>query len=285
VVLGLTVDQDEVTDALYIGLPENFVRARDEAAREASDAGHRKLAAAIGKLRKPTAGAWLANLLVHNHAAEVAELRQLGSAMRDAQTQLDGETLRTLSRRRPQLVAELVRLARGAADDAGRAAGEAAVHELEGTLGAVLADPEAAAMLTSGRLTTGLSYAGFGGPSLKVAAPPKTKPKAVTTDTTLSDRVDAAERELAQARLQGAHSEAEAQAAGQRVIFAAAELDSMTGRITELRAELAATERALAAKQEELSRAETERDTAEAALAESSQLIGAAEQWLDHLLG
>ncbi|MDE3087212.1 MAG: hypothetical protein KGJ77_10660 [Acidobacteriota bacterium] len=153
---------DEAADELYrLPLPE-FTTTRDARAAEAARAGDRELSAAIKKLRKPTTGAWLANLLAHARPDDVGRLIDLGAALRSAQGRLAGDDLRRLSQQRRELVSGLSAEATRLARDAGTAAGEAAVGELEETLEAALSDEAAAEALRSGRLTARLAHAGLG---------------------------------------------------------------------------------------------------------------------------
>ena len=87
--------------------PMEFVTTRDIRAADARKAGNRDLAVAIKKLRRPTTGAWLVNLLVRVRSDLVGELLDLGPALSRAQGELAGQTLRRLSERRRQLVQAL----------------------------------------------------------------------------------------------------------------------------------------------------------------------------------
>lgn len=100
---------EETADDLY-GLPRlEFTAARDAAAGAARTAGDAELAAAIRKMRRPTASAWLANALVRDRGREIAQLIDIGNRIRTAQAELDGGALRRLSEQRRDLVAELSR--------------------------------------------------------------------------------------------------------------------------------------------------------------------------------
>lgn len=156
------MDLDSVAGELYELPPEEFTSARNARAGEARSAGDRELAAAIKKLRRPTAGAWLANLLVRERPEQVAELLDLGAAMRRAQEELAGNELRQLSQQRRQAVAALGDEARHLVRELGRPLSEASARELEATLQAAIADPGAAEELRRGRLTAGLRYSGLG---------------------------------------------------------------------------------------------------------------------------
>lgn len=69
------MDIDDVADELYAVLPAEFTATRDDRARAARRAGDRELARRISTLRKPTLGAWAANLLVRATAPGVPTVR------------------------------------------------------------------------------------------------------------------------------------------------------------------------------------------------------------------
>ena len=163
------MDLDTVADELYGLLPGEFVAARDARAREARDGGQGPLAREMKSLRKPSASAWLVNLLVRRRHGEVGELLSLAGALRDAQDQLAESELLRLAERRRVLVSGLVRDARHLADEVGQPASGASLRDLEDTLAAALADPAAAEAVASGRLTTSLRYSGFGSVDLDAA--------------------------------------------------------------------------------------------------------------------
>jgi len=157
------MDLDTVASKLY-GLPlADFMRARDARASEAKRAGDRELARAIGKLRRPNIGAWLANVLVRERGDQVQVMLELGAEIRQAQARSAKDELRKLQRERRRAIAALLDAAVGLAGDRGESVSSAVVRDLEVTLEAALLDPEAATALKAGLLTTGLRYAGLGG--------------------------------------------------------------------------------------------------------------------------
>jgi hypothetical protein len=151
-----------IADELYGLLPAEFVSARNRHVAEARHAGDADLAAAIKKLRRPTSGAWLANMLVRERQADLGSLLELGAAMRQAQSRFAAADLRRLSKDRRQSVTRLVGEAKDLARDLGLPPTESSVRELEGTLDAALADADAAEALRSGQLVTPISYSGLG---------------------------------------------------------------------------------------------------------------------------
>jgi hypothetical protein len=143
--------------------------------RAARTAGDRKLAAALGRLRRPTVSAWVLNLLVRDQPEVGAQLVELGDELRRAQEQLSGAALRELATQRQRLVAALVRSARRLAAEAGHPVSAATAFELEQTLHAALADPDVAAEVGSGRLAKPASRTGF---EAQAPAPAPAKPAA-----------------------------------------------------------------------------------------------------------
>jgi hypothetical protein len=167
------VDLGTVAYELYGMPPGQFVTARDARAAEAKAAGDLDLAEAVKQLRRPTTGAWLANLLVRERRDQVIELLDLGNEMRRAQKDLAGDDLRRLSQRRRQLVSALADDARVVASEHDHQMNESSLHEVQATLEAAIADGAAGDALLSGSLTVALSYSGFGSVDLTgvVAAP------------------------------------------------------------------------------------------------------------------
>lgn len=182
------VDLDTVAGELYGLPPEEFTSARDARAGEARKAGDRELAAAIKKLRRPTAAAWLANLLVRERGEQISGLLDLGGQMRQAQADLAGNDLRRLSQQRRQVVAALVDDARHLAGGRGRPLSEATARELEATLDAAIADAGAAAELRRGRLAAALRYSGFGPVDLTGSTAAPAGPARETAATTARER-------------------------------------------------------------------------------------------------
>jgi hypothetical protein len=76
------MDLDAARRELYQVTPTRFTATRDAMATEARDAGDRELASSLKKLRKPSVGAWLANLLVREQSGDVERLVNLGAELR-----------------------------------------------------------------------------------------------------------------------------------------------------------------------------------------------------------
>jgi hypothetical protein len=164
-----TVDVDEIADRLYALPPEEFTLARDEEAKNASDAALRK---AVKALRKPTAAAHEVNRLVRDRAVDIDALLAIGDQLRGAMGG-DANEVRRLAQERRDLIAGLI--------DPNLSAGVQA--DVTATLEAATADPELGAAARSGRLIKPLRYVGFGAmPDLgdALATPLSTKRPAKT---------------------------------------------------------------------------------------------------------
>jgi hypothetical protein len=156
------VDFDAVADELYGLMPREFTAARDAYASQARQAGDRSLEEAIKSLRKPSVGAWLANLLAREDPSGIEALFGLGGQLTQAQDRLDGDEIRRLSSEKHEIVAVLLREAQTLARRADQSVSKSATEDLEATLDAAFADQEAAEALRSGRLTGALHYSGLG---------------------------------------------------------------------------------------------------------------------------
>lgn len=175
------VDVDAVADELYGLVPARFTEARDEQAARARKAGQAQAARAIAGLRRPTRAAFASNLLVRRRPKEAAALLELGEALRQAHRSLDGTQLKDLSHQRHVVVAALARTAGQLAEEEGQAVSESTAREVEQTLHAVLADPDAAEQWSGGRLTTALTPP-VGFTSLPATAPARPRPGVCDAD-------------------------------------------------------------------------------------------------------
>lgn len=152
---------DLIEDAareLYAVAPDDFTARRGELVDAARKKGDATAAQAIGKLRKPTVGAWIVNALVLDDSSVVGRLTDLGGRLRAAQEKLDAAKLRELSNERRKLVDELTAKALRMAER--RDPPAALRDEVSGTFDAALADPDVAARL--GRLQRAEQWSGFG---------------------------------------------------------------------------------------------------------------------------
>lgn len=164
---------DDAFDAarreVYGAALKDFTPTRARLAAVAKKTGAPDVAREIEALRKPTRGAWTVNQLTRRTAGALAELFELGNALRAAQTSLDGPQLRALSAQRRQVVDALVDQGLRDTDQAG--ASEALRAEVRSTLEAALADPDVRADVQAGVLVRAAQFSGFGelgGPALSL---------------------------------------------------------------------------------------------------------------------
>ncbi len=146
---------------LYGLTPQEFTRARDARIAEARQAGDKDLAASLKELRKPSVGAWMANILVRERIGDIDHLIGLGEELRGSST-LDGKQIRRASKEKLDAVTKLLRHAKSIAQRADQSVSQAATLDLETTLDAAFGDPSAAAALRGGCLTAALRYSGLG---------------------------------------------------------------------------------------------------------------------------
>jgi hypothetical protein len=270
------VDLDEVADELYALPPEEFIPARKAREDEAKADGDKAMAKAIGGLPKPSTAAWVANVLVREAHDEIEGLVELGTLVREAQESLAGDQLRALDVQRRQLIAALTRKARSLAYQRGHSVSTAVATQVEETLRAAMADPEAGEALLSGRLTSPLSYSGMGlgeqRPHLRVVPPLKVDRPAAPAKRAAPDRSGSAEErrrrkeeearqaaeekrrlELAEARQAAEDAEAAAEEAAETAEAERAKAQELAGREEELTSRIEFLTRELARLREECS--------------------------------
>jgi hypothetical protein len=145
-------------DELYGVKPEEFTALRAKLAAEAKKRGDVEAAKRISSARKPTAAAWVVNLLVHTNGDVKRSLSDLGERLRAAHSAMDGDAIRRLSSEQRSLVDELTRAAFEGADVRNPTA--TMREDVTGTLQAAIADPDVEARL--GRLAKAERWSGFG---------------------------------------------------------------------------------------------------------------------------
>lgn len=203
------MDFDDAARTLYAVPPQHFVARRGALVADALREGNKSTAAALKQLRRPTAGAWLANLLTSERSAQIDALLVLGAQLRQAQRELSGPERRRLAQQRHEVIRALVADAGLLAREAGQPANAQSARELEQTLAAALADEGAADALRDGRLTASLRHTGFGALDASPAPnpnrprvadePPPTQGSRSNPDRR-SERITAAEKVVSEAR-------------------------------------------------------------------------------------
>ncbi|WP_375387469.1 hypothetical protein [uncultured Amnibacterium sp.] len=154
-------DVAAIAAELYAAPLGDFTAARTARVRAAREDGDRDLAARVGALPKPSAAAWLIDLLAREHAEDLDRLDDLGSRLRAAQEDGDRTRLRELTTERRTLIAELAGIAADRSEQTGRRASASVLEEVHQTLQAALVDHDAAAAMRSGRLVRSLVAEGL----------------------------------------------------------------------------------------------------------------------------
>jgi hypothetical protein len=312
------MELEEVADELYEVAPDDFIEVRTARQDEAKSEGDKALAKAIGSLPKPSLAAWVCNLLVREHREEIEGLVELGDLLRDAQQNLAGDELRALNTQRGQLLNALTRRASALARERGHRIGQNIATQVEETLRAAMADPEAGEALLTGRLTSPMSYSGLGTtarPNLRLVPPPKPSPTpprpaaAPARKTAKPDRESAAarrerereearrvaeekhRRELAraqevaeQARAAAEESQAAADEQRRQAQQLALEHADLQSRVEELADELAEAERHAAEAAAALKRAQRRSAAAEHEAADAADARDRALAAVEHLM-
>ncbi|WP_067885767.1 hypothetical protein [Nocardia vaccinii] len=256
---------DQVVAELYGLPPAEFVAARTERARQARDAGDKALAAAIGKLRRPTVAAWALNLLSREASDDVRALLEVGDALGDAQRRLSAEQLRALTPQRQKVVNALTHKAAELATGRGQRLSEPVLRDIGASLQAALADQSVADRLRTGTLTAAATYEGFGPAAVpgaghrsrgtrsptadptedrteKSAARTRRRADPTAADGPAPDPQAEARRELEEMLAEVESARAAVTSARSDHDTAAADLADLDGRIQALRAELTEAE-------------------------------------------
>ena len=262
-------DADTVARELYALRPNEFVAARDAKVAQARELGDRQLAAAIKTMRRPTVSAWVTNLLAIERGDELGRLLSLGVALRDAQASLAAEDLRRLGEQRRQVISALAADGAKCAAEHGQRVGAQVVAEVEQTLQAALSDGAAAEQVSAGRLTTALTYTGFGDAGAAAIAPAKrTRRREGDADRRADGddrRREQMQREIADADRTLARATAAAEQARERLDDARARRDEQARLTEDLNRRLTDARRSLADADEQVNAARKTLTDAEAA--------------------
>jgi hypothetical protein len=237
--------------ALYRGVPEGFIEARDALVKRLRDGGRDDDAAAVKKLRRPTVAAWALDQLAEDAPDAIGELLDAGADLAGAQRATlsgrDPKALRDAAARRRESIAGLTEGAVAALRDAGRAP-DPHVEDIRGTLEAASVDDEVGGRLRTGTLDrTVRPAAGFGDLSgLHLVsrrdeepeaehAPVRSRKGAAADDATRASELEAEVRRLRRDRDAAERKAAAADDARARM---AKQVSSMEGRLDAARAKL-----------------------------------------------
>ena len=261
---------NDIAMALYALPPAQFTAARNARAAEVADPA---LAKRVRALRKPLLAAWVVNTFASKRPEQLDEALDLAEQLRQAQADLDAPTLTQLSRQRRALVHALARHAVELARSAGENVTQPTADAVEATFNAAMFDRDAAAAVTSGRLTRPLEASGV--PLADVVGGESTARRAARVQPTdeLEQRraLKEADRVLAAAQDDLQHAEREHTDLERRAGAVAKQLDRLSVRRQEL-------EDALADVRDEVDRAERERRALEGDSIRAASALAKARQ-------
>jgi chromosome segregation ATPase len=280
-----------IADELYALTPDAFTAARNDRAKQEKDAGDKDLANRVRALTKPSAAAWVVNMLARHRTDDIDQVIALGASFREAQEDLDRDELRELTKQRQKLIAALAKQGHKLAEELGSPVGVSATNDIEQTLQAAMADEHAAVAVRSGRLTRALSSTGLGEVDLTDAVAGTLEGVKLPTPSKERAPIDlAAERELRDARKRAgeaerANKEAQRQlaAAERKLENLAPKRDQLAEQLQELRDRIADVESRLEEIDEEIESVESDRKSASRAVAESESDAADANERLEQL--
>jgi hypothetical protein len=151
-----------IAEELYSLPPGEFTGTRNQWVKQTRSEGDKDLATRVGELRKPSMAAWVVNMMMRHQGDEMAQVLDLGASLRQAQSDLDGDALRELTRQRRQLTTVVTRQGRTLAGELGQKVTEAVADQVQDTLHAAMVDEDAAAAVRSGMLVAALVATGVG---------------------------------------------------------------------------------------------------------------------------
>jgi hypothetical protein len=260
--------------------PSGFVARRGELAAELKQAGDAAGARTVRGARRPTLAAFAANLLARSKPAETARFLELGRALREAHSTIDPGRLRELSRQQWRVIGALSAEAARLAEESGQRLSDTVRREVESTLRAALADPDAADRWAGGRLETALTPpAGLS--ALADAAPPAPGPRAATKPDAKKPAARAAAKAAKESEKESAEKDelAERRRIRQERLDRAREKAEAAERTArERREEHTAAEAALAEARERREQARQARDAAERRAAEAREALADADR-------
>lgn len=222
--------------------PDTFTAARNARAKEIGGAD----GTAVRAMSKPSAAAWATNIFAREHGDELAQLAEIGEALRQAQADVDRDALGDLGAQRRAVVAALARRAASLAKDRGHPISAAATTDVEHTLQAAMADADAAAAVASARLVRALTSDGLEPVDLEgaVVGPPPAPllPRARVTSIASAPSkraIAAARKALVDARRGEDEAEAALREAERRARAAAKEREALIAEREDLKQQLA----------------------------------------------
>ncbi|MFI6435263.1 hypothetical protein [Streptomyces sp. NPDC050759] len=280
---------EAVLDELYTTPPSDFVARRETLAAAAKTAGRADDARRIHAARRPTLAAWAANLLLRSQPEESRQFLELGQALREAYHALDAGGLKDLSAQRRRVESALSRQAAQLARDAGHRLSQPVQQDLEATLRAVLADPDAADQWAGGRLVNALTppsefrpdsapAAGKPGTRSRPASPPPSASAGRASKDELAERRRARQEQLARAREAAEAAEQRLREERTRQADVDTELQRARERTEQARRRMSAIEEQIQQAREEYRQAENEQQEAEKHSRSAADAVAQAER-------
>ena len=276
-----------IAEELYSLPPGEFTGTRNQWAKQTKGDGDAELAKRVTELRKPSLAAWVVNMLMRHQGDQMSQVLDLGASLRQAQSDLDGDALRELTRQRRQLTTAVTRQGRTLAGELGQKVTEAVADQVQDTLHAAMVDEDAAAAVRSGLLVSALAATGVGSadvvdavavpaaigmtprpramperkrPELSVVPEPEPAPDEAEREreaarSAARTEVDRAVSEADEARRKVRKTEKRVGKVQARTLQAAEELEEARGRVAELEHELESLDDDAAAAEEKKEKA------------------------------
>lgn len=149
---------NDPVDELFAVSPDEFVRRRNELAKQLEKDGETSDASRVRALRKPTLPIWALNQVSRGHPEQVEKLLRAHRELRGAGS---AGALRDASGLRHQAVAELVESAAGILEEEGRSAGPSTREKMTRTLLALATEEASEEQFQAGRLEGMLEPSGL----------------------------------------------------------------------------------------------------------------------------
>lgn len=281
-------DLAEIASELYSTPLDEFTAARNDRAKGLSD---KALAKEVRALRKPSASAWLVNMMSLHRGAQLSQALSLGAQMRQAQEELDGTELKKLGVQRQQLISALVKDGVALSKELGHPASPAVSVEVEQTLRAAMADAVAAAAVSTARLVRPLEASGWdavdvsgavGGPFDAGRAADGAGPDDDDEETP-DDPAAAARADLQDAEERAGEAEESLKRARERIGQLDRDRDQLVSQVRDLRRRIRALEEDIDAIDDAADDAARERSEAERAAKESAREVERARKLVEKL--
>ncbi len=282
-------DLANIAAELYAKPLDEFTAARNQQAKAISD---KDLAAQVKALRKPSASAWVLNMMSVHRGSQLSEALALGEAMREAQENLDRSELKKLGQQRQQLISALVKDGTALAKELGHPASASVATEVEQTLRAAMADAGAAGAVQTSRLVRALEATGWeavdlegavGGPFDAGSGAGNGATSGDSAENDDDDPADDARAELEDAEERAGEARAALARAQERVEQLNRDREELVNRVKELRKRIRTLEQDIDAVDDDADDATRDRSEAERAAKEAEREVERARKLVEKL--